>query len=59
MIGILSEAQADCEEQWMISSENLPKKSVKASKVVAVREKIMKWIALKGGKEVRTMMRNC
>ena len=59
LIGILSAAQEDCEKQWMISRKKLPKKSVKPSKVVAVREKIIEWIALKGGKEVRTMMRNC
>ena len=59
LIGILSAAQVDCEKQWMISRKKLPKKSVKPSKVVAVREKIIEWIALKGGKEVRTMMRNC
>ena len=59
LIGILTEALEDCEKQWMISSRKLPKKSVKPSKVVAIRGKIMKWIALKGGKEVRTWMKNC
>ena len=59
LIGILAAAQDHCEKQWMISSKKLPKKSVKPSKVVAVRGKIMKWIVLKGGKEVRTWMKNC
>ena len=58
LVGILNEAQEDCEKQWMISRKKLPKKSVKPSKVVAIRA-IIKWIKKEGGKEVKSWIKNC
>ena len=59
LIGIACHTQKKCGRKWMQSNNVMPKKSVKPSRYAKIPGSIFKWIEQNGGKEIKTMIKQC